>query len=262
MEAPRKRKLALITGASSGIGEACAVAFGERGYDLLLLARRRERLESLAKRIQEPRAATHPDATVRCFGMDLRDSAAVRAWAEQEGEALGGLDVVINNAGLALGLEPAQEARLDDWDAMIDTNLRASLLVLRLCLPGLIRNRGHLIQLGSVAARWPYARGHVYCATKAAMHALCQALRHDLLGTGARVTEISPGMVETEFSEVRLGDSERARAVYRGMTPLIAQDIAECVLWTAERPARVNIQELVVYPTDQAAPGVVHRRES
>jgi len=245
----------LITGASSGIGEACAREFASRGRSLLLLARRRERLELLAHELRQ----TH-GVEVHAFALDLRDRQAVQSWAEAHPGLIHRIEVLINNAGLARGMSAVQEGSEADWDEMIDTNLRGVLLMLRLCLPALIARQGHVVQIGSVAARWVYPKGNVYCATKAAVHALSEAIRHDLMGTGVRVTEISPGMVETEFSEVRLGDAALAKAVYEGMTPLTGKDVAETVAWAVDRPRHVNIQEVVIYPTDQVAPGVLKRR--
>jgi serine 3-dehydrogenase len=187
----------------------------------------------------------------------VRDRAGLTLLFERDRPELTGL---INNAGLALGRGPIQDGDPNDWDTMMDTNVRALLWVTKLALPALMRTRGHIVNIGSVAGHLVYPGGNIYCATKHAVRALNQALRADLLGSGVRVTEVSPGMVETEFSEVRFqGDLKKARAVYAGMTPLKPEDVAEAVLWTLERPAHVNIEEIVIYPTDQASPTQIHR---
>jgi NADP-dependent 3-hydroxy acid dehydrogenase YdfG len=168
------------------------------------------------------------------------------------------VDVLINNAGLAKGLSSLQEGNPEDWDAVVDTNIKGLLYVTRAILPKMIaQGRGHVVNIGSVAGHWVYEKGNVYCASKFAVRALTEGLRFDLAGTGIRVTEISPGMVETEFSEVRYGDREKGKAVYAGRKPLSALDIAETILWCVQRPAHVDIQEVVIYPTEQAS---VHAR--
>lgn len=238
----------LITGATSGIGEATARALHARKKPLLLVGRRGERLEQLARDLPG----------VRTWCVDVRDRAALTKLFERDRPELVAL---VNNAGLALGRGPLQDGNLEDWDTMLDTNVRALLSVTKLALPALTRARGHIVNIGSVAGHLVYPGGNVYCATKHAVRALNQALRADLLGTGVRVTEISPGMVETEFSQVRFqGDTEKARAVYAGMTPLKAEDVAEAVVWSLERPTHVNIEEIVLYPTDQASPTQIHRQ--
>jgi NADP-dependent 3-hydroxy acid dehydrogenase YdfG len=193
--------------------------------------------------------------------LDVTRRAEVESWAQTHADLLAQVQVLVNNAGLARGLQPIQEDSVDHWDEMIDTNLKGFLYLLNAVLPALrARGSGHLIFLGSVAGHWNYPKGHVYCATKHAVHSLTESIRLDLNGSGIRVTEISPGMVETEFSRVRLESDEKARAVYAGMTPLTPEDIADTIVWCESRPARVNIQEVVIYPTDQASPTVVHRR--
>lgn len=241
----------LITGASSGIGEATARVFHEAGHKLVLVARRQDRLKALADEFDAEVAA-----------LDVADQNAVDAWFRSSARTLEDVDVLINNAGLALGLKPFQEVERREWDAMIDTNIKGLLAMSRGILPIFLkRNSGHLVHLGSVAGHWNYPKGNVYAATKAAVHALTESMRIDLSGTAIRVTEVSPGMVETEFSQVRFeGDEARAQAVYAGMTPLTARDVAETILWCVSRPARVNIQEVVLYPTDQATPTIVSRR--
>lgn len=251
------RPLALITGATAGIGEACARALAQQGYPLHLLGRRLDRLQALQREL----AGQAPAVTIA--QVDVSDRAQVQDWATQHDALLSRSGILINNAGLAKGLDLIQDGQLDDWEAMIDTNLKGLLYVTRAVLPHwLKRKHGHLVNLGSVAGHWTYPRGNVYSATKYAVRSLTESLRLDLLGTGIRVTEIAPGMVETEFSQVRLGSAERAKAVYAGMTPLRAVDIAEAVIWALDRPAHVTIQEIVLYPTDQASPTQVHRKGS
>lgn len=242
-----------ISGASSGFGMACARAFAAVGQDLVLVARRKDRLDALAKELS--------GASVSVYELDVRDRRAVEAWASREKSVLEGIEVIVNNAGLARGLSTLQEGNVDDWEAMIDTNLKGLLYVTRALLPGLIaRGRGHVVNMGSTAGHWAYPSGNVYCATKHAVRALSECLRMDLHGTGVRVTEIAPGMAETEFSEVRLGDAAKARAVYAGMKPLTAEDVAEAVVWCVGRPAHVNVQELVLFPTDQSSVTMVTQR--
>jgi NADP-dependent 3-hydroxy acid dehydrogenase YdfG len=242
----------LITGASSGIGEACAEIFAESKRDLILIARRKDRLERLARRL----------STVRCqtFELDVSDREAVLAFARSQASLLGQVEVLVNNAGLARGFDAFQSANLDDWDEMIGTNLNGLLYLTREIVPRMVeKKRGHIVNLGSVAGRWIYPKGHVYCATKRAVSALTEGLRLDLLGTGVRVSEISPGMVETEFSLVRFRDEKKAEAVYAGMQPLTARDVAETIAWCVNRPAHVNVQEIILYPTAQASPTTVAR---
>jgi serine 3-dehydrogenase len=246
----------LITGASSGIGEACARLFARDGRALVLVARRLPKLKALADDLhKEFGVPVHP------FALDVTDRAAVEAFFESNHELLSNVDVLVNNAGLAKGVDLIQDANLDDWEVMMDTNVMGLLYFTRLTLPHLqAKHRGHIVNLGSVAARWVYPRGNIYCATKAAVHAISQALRLDLSGSKIRVSEISPGMVETDFSRVRLGDESKAKAVYTGMTPLNAGDIAEAVKWCVDRPEHVNIQEVVMYSVDQASTTLVNRK--
>lgn len=249
-------KQALITGASSGIGKAIAESFAAAGCDLILIARRRERLEDLRSILEQKHKIK---VTVAAF--DIRDTQALLRFCKEHEPALRNLDVLVNNAGLAKGTDKLMDANPEDWDVVFDTNVKALLHVTRAVLPLMLKNgRGHIVNLGSVAGRWVYPGGAVYCASKFAVRALSEGLRMDLAGTPLRVTNIEPGLVETEFSEVRFGDAERAKAVYRGTKPLSAEDIAETVLWCVQRPAHVNIQELVIFPTDQAAIQMVNRR--
>lgn len=260
--------LALITGASSGIGKATAFNLAQEGYDLLLMARRGDRIETLKKEILE-KIQTNPPQTpgkefapvnILTFAGDIRSREDIHRLIDTHRSALQNLTVVVNNAGLAKGVESFQEANLDDWDTMIDTNVKGLLYLTRLMLPFMIeKKQGHIINIGSVAGRWVYPGGAVYCASKFAVRAITEGLRQDLSGTGIRVTNIEPGMVESEFSVVRLGDQQKADAVYQGMTPLKPGDIADTISWCLSRPAHVNIQELVIFPTDQAAIRQVHR---
>lgn len=239
----------LITGATSGIGLACARAFAARGARLTVTGRRGDRLDALAADLT---------GSVRTLVFDVRDRAAVQsALADVEPP-----DVLVNNAGLASGLGPVQEGDHADWDAMLQTNVTGLLNVTRALLPGMVaRGRGHVVNIGSIAGHEVYPGGAVYCASKHAVDALTRGLRLDLLGTGVRVSTVDPGMVETEFSLVRFhGDADRASAVYEGVEPLTADDVAEVVVWVADRPRHVQIAEVVVLPTDQASATQVHRR--
>lgn len=238
---------ALISGASSGIGLATAELLAKQQVNLTLVARRQTRLESLAIRLREEN-----NIDVHIFPIDLTDGTAFKSLAEWDG--LSSVDLLVNNAGLAKGVDKLQDGKLEDWDVMLDTNVRALLHLTRLVLPFMLKNqRGHIVNVGSVAGRWVYPGGGVYCATKHAVRAISEGLRMDLFGTPIRVTNIEPGMVETEFSEVRLESAEKAKAIYKGMTPLTAADVAEAIWWSISRPAHVNVQELVLFPTAQAA---------
>jgi 3-hydroxy acid dehydrogenase / malonic semialdehyde reductase len=245
----------LITGASAGIGAACARKLAKQRQNLWLIARRSDRLLALAQELGASGVEVKTDA------VDVADAQSVARWASQNGPALQKVSTLINNAGLAKGSEPFHKTLASDWQVMIETNISGLLRVTHLVLPHMVASRaGHIVNLGSVAGRWTYTGGNVYAATKAAVHLFSQSLRYDLLGMGVRVSEILPGMVETEFSEVRFADKAKAKAVYQGMTPLSADDIADAVVWCVQRPAHVNISEIVIYPTAQAAPGVVSRR--
>lgn len=250
-------RIVMITGASSGIGEACAYAFAQAGARLILAARRGDRLEALA---QDLRAEF--DTQIHLMMLDVRDRAAVEAAIAAIPEEWSAIEILVNNAGLSRGLAKFQEAEIQDWEEMIDTNIKGLLYVTRAVVPGMVaRDRGHVINIGSIAGRAAYPGGHVYCGSKAAVRSISEGLKQDLLGTAVRVSLIEPGLVETEFSEVRFhGDRDRAKAVYQGLTPLIGEDIADLVLFCATRPAHVNISELLVVPTDQANATLVHRR--
>ncbi len=252
-------KTVLITGASSGIGQACAERFAESGARLLLLARRRERLEQLAAQLQQ-----HYGTSTHCLVCDVRDRHAVQHVLGTLPPEWAAIDILINNAGLARGLAPLHEGDPDDWDEMLDTNIRGLLNVTRVVLPDMVARRsGMVINIGSIAGREVYPNGNVYCATKHAVRALSEALRIDLNGTGIRVVNIDPGLVETEFSLVRFrGDADRARKVYEGLQPLSAADVADVVLFCATRPPHVVIADVLILPSAQANTWLVHRERS
>lgn len=251
-------RTALVTGASAGIGEACARALAARKVDLVLAARRLERLERLAAELEE----AHGSA-VRVEALDVRDRDAVNRLVEalREDDALP--DILVNNAGLSRGLDPLHEGDPEGWDEMIDTNVKGLLNVSRAVLPHMVaRNSGHVVNIGSIAGRQVYPSGNVYNATKFAVKALNEAMNVDLVGTKVRVSSVDPGLVETEFSEVRFyGDEERAKKVYRGYTPLTPADIADAVCYVVNAPAHVNVLEMVILPTDQRNSYVLHREE-
>lgn len=249
-------KLVLITGASSGIGAATALNLARSGYELLLTARRTELLEEVAKKC---RAAGASKVIVK--KLDVADKKAVEDFFAAGGSAneLENLTVLINNAGLAKGVDALDKGEISDWELMVDTNVLGLLYVTRFALPMIKKNQGHVVNIGSVAGHWTYAGGAVYCATKAAVKVLTEGLRMDLHGSRVRVTNIEPGMVETDFSRVRLGDELAAKKVYENFHALSADDIAECIEWSLSRPAHVNIQEMIVFPTDQGAISMTHR---
>lgn len=251
-----KDNIVLITGASAGIGQATARAFAAAGAHLILAARRAERVQALANELW----AEHGIEAL-AVGLDVRDARAVNMAIAGLPERWQPISVLVNNAGLSRGLDKAQEADLEDWDEMIDTNVKGLLYVTRAVLPGMIdRSRGHVINLGSIAGHEPYPGGNVYCASKAAVAMLSKTLRMDLHGTGIRVTNVAPAMTETEFSLVRFrGDAERAQNVYKGFQPLAAADIADAILWAATRPPHVNIETIVLFPTAQASATMAHR---
>ena len=249
-------KIVLITGASSGIGAACAHTFAQAGARLILAARRLDGLQDLAAQL--------PTTTeVYLIKLDVRDRPAViqeianlpSEWAEVE--------ILINNAGLARGLELFPEAEVTDWEEMIDTNIKGLLYMTRNIIPGMLdRGRGHIINLGSIAGLTAYPKGSVYCGTKAAVKLISEGLKQDLVGTPIRVSCIDPGLVETEFSIVRFhGDIAKASKVYQGLTPLSAMDVADVIFFCATRPAHVNINQVVLMPVDQSSATLVHRRE-
>ena len=251
--------IVFITGASSGIGEASALAFAAEGARLLLAARRAERFQELTPKLKEAGAAD-----VHTFSLDVRDAAQVESQLHALPEAWKAVDILVNNAGLSRGLEKVHEGKLQDWNEMIDTNVKGLLYVTRAVVPGMVaRGRGHVVNLGSTAGEITYPGGAVYCASKAAEHAINDGLRQDLLGTPIRVTSIDPGMVQTEFSEVRFhGDKERAAKVYQGLTPLQPADIADAIIWAVTRPAHVNIARVLLTSIDQANSLLFNRKQS
>ena len=247
----------LITGASSGIGAATAEAFCREGAkEVIVTGRREEQLRSLAEGWSD-----RYDCDVAAVIHDVRDRAATEALAK-DNPGLFDVDILVNNAGLARGTDPMQSADPTDWEEMLDTNVLGLLYMTRNVVPAMLaKGSGHIVNLGSVAGRWVYPGGGVYAATKHAVRALSEGLRMDLQGSGIRVTNIEPGLVETEFSIVRYrGDEARAKKVYADTRPLRAADVADTILWCCDRPPHVNVQELVLYPTDQAHVGMVHRR--
>lgn len=250
-----RRPIALITGATSGIGESCAHKFAQAGYNLIVTARRSDLLASLKRKLERQGVEVLP------LVFDVRDRKAAhdaiaglpQEWAE--------VDVLINNAGLARGLEPEYEGNMDDWDEMIDTNIRGLLTMTRLIVPAMVaRNHGHIINIGSVAGDAAYAGGNVYCATKSAVKSISDGLRIDVAHTKVRVTNIKPGLVETNFSRVRFhGNEDRADKVYQGIKPLTGDDVADVVLYAVQAPEHVQIAEVLVLATHQASGSVIHR---
>ena len=243
----------LVTGATAGIGAATVRAFVAAGWHVIATGRRKDRLESLTTIISENRV--HP------LAFDLRDEAALDEALASLPEPFRHIDLLVNNAGLALGTEPAQDAKLANWQTMIDTNIGALVTVTHKLLPQLIARKGGIINLSSVAASYPYAGGNVYGATKAFVRQFSLNLRSDLLGTGVRVTSIEPGMVETEFTLVRTGSQEASDKLYAGVNPMTAEDIAKTILWVAEQPAHLNINTLELMPVNQACAGFAVHRE-
>lgn len=247
-----------ITGASSGFGAACARAFARPGNRLILTARRIDPLIALQEELSGV-------CEVQIIPLDVRDREALQGAVESLPERFREVDVLINNAGLALGLEPAHEADLDDWETMVDTNIKGLMYCTRFILPGMVaRNRGHIVNISSVAGNWPYPGGNVYGGSKAFVTQFSRNLRCDLLGTRVRVSCIQPGMVETEFSKVRFkGDESKAAKVYEGTEGLSAADIADTVAWVVSRPAHMNVNTLEVMCVDQAwGPFAIHRSET
>ena len=246
----------LVTGASSGIGRACAETFAAHGCRLLLAARRKDRLDSLASSLNEQFGVE-----IQTKALDVRDRGAVWSWVDGLSEKWRDIDILVNNAGLSRGMEPLHEGDITDWEEMIDTNVKGLLYVTRAVLPGMVdRGHGHVINIGSIAGHEVYPGGNVYCATKHAVTALNRGLAIDTLGTGVRVSSVDPGMVETEFSLVRFhGDAERASGVYDGLDPLTPGDVAEAILFCATRPANANVRELILTAGAQASVVHTHR---
>ena len=245
----------LVTGATAGFGEATAERFARDGVRLVVAGRRADRLEALARRLSAT-ASVHP------LALDVRDRAAVEKAIATLPADFARIDVLVNNAGRALGLDAAHRASLGEWEQMIDTNNRGLVVMTRQVIPGMVeRGRGHVVNLGSVAGTYPYPGGNVYGATKAFVHQFSLNLRADLVGSGVRVTCVEPGMADTEFSLVRFGDSEKAKAVYQGVSPLVGADVADAVHWVVTRPPHVNVNVLEIMCEQQAfAPFAVKRR--
>jgi 3-hydroxy acid dehydrogenase / malonic semialdehyde reductase len=249
-------QLVMVTGASAGIGRSTALAFARHGAHLILVARRRDRLEELRDRI-----ASEGDTQAHLRELDVRDRSAVEAFAAELVSSHRIPDVLVNNAGLSRGLAPIHEGEIRDWEEMIDTNVKGLLYMTRAILPHMVqRDSGHVINLGSIAGQIVYPSGNVYNATKFAVRALTEAMNLDVVGTRIRISTVDPGLVETEFSRVRFrGDDSRAREVYCGYTPLRPADVAEVVCFVAGAPPHVNVFQTVIYPTDQRNPYVLHR---
>lgn len=250
------KRIALITGASSGIGEACARKFAEGGYSLILTARRAEKLAELKAELEAE------GTKVKTLTFDVRDAEAAETAVDSLEPEWRKIDVLINNAGLALGLDKEYEGDPDDWNTMIDTNIKGLLTMTRLIVPGMVeRNEGHVINIGSVAGDAAYPKGNVYCATKAAVKTITDGLRIDLAETAVRVTNLKPGLVETNFSNVRFhGDNQRADNVYKGITPLTGADIADVAFYAASAPKHVQIAEVLILATHQASGSVIYRK--
>jgi NADP-dependent 3-hydroxy acid dehydrogenase YdfG len=249
-------KTVLITGATSGIGLACARKFAENGDRLVLTGRNEARLDEIRQEL------TGKGTKVITLAYDVRDREKAKKLVSELPDAWQEIDVLVNNAGLALGLEPEYEGSLDDWEAMIDTNIKGLLTMTRLVVPGMVaRNRGHIINIGSVAGDAAYAGGNVYCATKAAVKALSDGLRIDVADTPIRVTNLKPGLVETNFSNIRFhGDTDRAAKLYTGIKPLTGDDIADVAVYAANAPAHVQIAEVLILATHQASGSVIVRK--
>lgn len=251
------KKNVFITGATSGIGEACARKFAEGGYNLVLTARRADKLAEIKKQLEAE------GAKVKTLVFDVRDTEAAKAAVSSLEPEWQKIDVLINNAGLALGLDKEYEGNTEEWSTMIDTNIKGLLTMTRLIVPGMVeRNEGHVINIGSVAGDAAYAGGNVYCATKAAVKAITDGLRIDVADTAVRVTNLKPGLVETHFSNVRFrGDDERADNVYKGITPLTGADIADVAFYAASAPKHVQIAEVLILATHQANGSVIYREK-
>ena len=249
-------KMALITGATSGIGKDTALALAREGCDLLLIGRRIDRLEQLQKDIKLSHGRD-------CYPikLDIRDKDAVKKAIADLPSKWKNIDILVSNAGMARGINKMQDAGVDDWDEMFDTNVKGLLYVTHAVLPGMVaRDKGDIVHIGSIAGHEVYPGGDIYCSTKHAVNAIAKGLRIDLVDTSIRVSSIDPGMVETEFSEVRFrGDKEKAKVVYTGLKPLVGEDIAETLVFIVTRPAHVQIAEIIIFPTAQASAMVSHR---
>lgn len=249
-------RTALITGATSGIGKATAESFAALGINLIICGRREDRLKALQQQLQE-------QVNVHYLVFDVRDRKVVEAEIAALPDVFKQIDILVNNAGNAHGLDLIQDGDPDDWDAMLDINVKGLLYVTKAVVNGMIaRGSGHIVNVGSIAGKEVYARGNVYCASKHAVDALTRGMLIDLNGTGVKVSSIDPGLVSTEFSEVRFkGDMERADSVYQGYSPLVASDVAEVIAFMVTRPAHVNISDLVILPTDQASSTVLNKKQ-
>lgn len=253
-----KGSWALVTGASAGMGRSIARVLAARGVNLLINARREDRLRELQREL----GGRH-GVRVEPLSFDIRDYKQCESAVQGRADLVRQVSILVNNAGLGRGTGPVHEGVIEDWEQMLDTNVKGLLYMTRLILPHMVeRNTGHIVNIGSVAGRWTLAGSVVYCATKFAVRAITDGLRMDLLGKNIRVTNIEPGVVKTEFSLARLKDRAKADAVYEGFRPLQPEDIAEAVAWCLERPAHVNIQEMVVFPTDQAGVGQMYLHRS
>lgn len=250
-----KQKIALITGATSGIGQACARRFAQNGYAVIITGRNEQKLSDIKKELEEV------GTMVQSLIFDVRESDKAEAAISSLPEEWKAIDVLVNNAGLALGLDKEYEGDPTDWNTMIDTNIKGLLTMTRLVVPGMVaRNKGHVVNIGSVAGDAAYANGNVYCATKAAVKLITDGLRIDVADTAVRVTNVKPGLVETNFSNVRFhGDNARAENVYKGIKPLTGDDIADVVVYAANAPNHVQIAEVLVLATHQASGSVIHR---
>lgn len=250
-----ENKIVLITGSSSGIGEACAKVFSKLSARIILCARRMDRLEELAGQL------VRLGKTPYILPLDVSDRHQVNARLSSLPPEWQDVDILINNAGLALDSVPLHEGNVDNWEIMLNTNVNGLLYVSHAIIPKMIkRSCGHIINIGSIAGQEAYPNGNIYCATKAAVRSISKSMRLDLLGTPVRVTEIAPGAVETEFSEVRFKDKARAKSFYKDFEPLRAEDIADAVLYAATRPLHVDIEQMVIMPTAQASANHIHRK--
>lgn len=251
-----EKKIVMVTGATSGIGEACAKKFAQGGYNVIITGRRKEKLDALKKELEGM------GAEVLAMQFDVREREAARKAVEFLKDKWAKIDVLINNAGLALGLDKEYEGDFDDWDTMIDTNIKGLLNMTRFVVPAMVeRNEGHIINVGSVAGDAAYANGNVYCATKAAVKTITDGLRIDVAESNVRVTNLKPGLVQTNFSNVRFhGDDARADNVYKGVKPLTGDDIADVAFYAASAPAHVQIAEVLVLATHQANGSVIVRK--
>jgi putative serine 3-dehydrogenase len=251
-----EKKIVMVTGATSGIGEACARKFARGGYNVIITGRRKEKLDTLRRELE------NMGAEVLAMEFDVRERASARKAVDFLKGKWANINVLINNAGLALGLDKEYEGSFEDWDTMIDTNIKGLLNMTRFVVPGMVeRNEGHIINIGSVAGDAAYANGNVYCATKAAVKALSDGLRIDVAESNVRVTNLKPGLVQTNFSNVRFhGDDARAESVYKGVKPLIGDDIADVAFYAASAPAHVQIAEVLILATHQANGSVIVRK--